>query len=481
MVIKSVLCVPALIGSTALGSTWTVDDDGADFPAADFASIQPAIDAASNGDEILVYTGLYNEVINFQGKAIIVKSAGLEPATIDANGISSSVVTFDTSETADSVLDGFRIENGTGTLVSDPIFGSVRCGGGILVRNASPTILNCKLTINACWGGSGIYNRSASPRIENCTFAENVSEGHGGGIYNLEFSDPEIINCLFEGNAANWGAGMTNTVDCDPTITGCTFSGNTTYNVGGGIFNRSRSSPAITDCSFIGNTQVNNPLGSGGGICNYGVGNGGGPCYPIITNCHFENNVVNGDGGAIANAYDTHPTVTGCTFVNNHAGRNGGGLACPGNLDPYFPSNAELHDCVFEGNTAGEYGGGFYSRASAPSVDSCVFRDNFASIGGGAAGFHDSPNATILDSSFCGSLPGDFDGLFTDLGGNTSQIECTDCFGDVTGDGVVDVDDILATIGAWGICEGCSEDVDGDGIVGVDDVLAVLSSYGNCD
>ena len=74
----------------------------------------------------------------------------------------------------------------------------------------------------------------------------NISEGHGGGIYNLEFSSPTIINCIFQGNTANWGAGMTNTVDCDPTITGCVFESNTTYNVGGGIFNRSRSSPSIS-------------------------------------------------------------------------------------------------------------------------------------------------------------------------------------------------------------------------------------------
>ena len=470
-----------LIGSTAWGATWTVDDDGSDLPGADFTSIQPAIEAASSGDDIVVYPGYYNGAINFLGKAVVVKSVDSTATTIDGTGIPLSVVTFDSEEGFGSVLDGFRIGQGSGTIVQDPIFGTVPCGGGIFILSASPTIRNCLITSNTCWGGAGIYNRGANPRIENCHFTGNVSEGHGGGIYNLESSSPEIIDCHFQGNTASWGAGMTNTVDCDPTITGCTFSGNTTYNVGGGMFNRSRSSPTITDCSFIGNMQINNPLGSGGGICNYGVGNGGGPCYPIITNCHFEGNVVNGDGAGMSNAYDCHPTVTGCTFVNNQAGRNGGGLACPGNLDPYFPSNAELYDCIFEGNSAGEYGGGVHSRASAPSVDFCDFKNNVATIGGGAAGFQDSPNATIVDSSFCGSLPGDFDGLFTDLGGNTSQMECDDCLGDVTGDGVVDVDDILATIAAWGLCEGCDEDVDGDGIVGVDDILAVLSGYGNCD
>ena len=54
------------------------------------------------------------------------------------------------------------------------------------------------------------------------------------------------------------------------------------------------------------------------------------------------------------------------------------------------------------------------------------------------------------------------------------------CSGDINGDGVVNVDDILATIGAWGPCDGCPEDTDGDGVVGVDDVLAVLSAWGPC-
>ena len=39
-----------VLTSTALATTWTVDDDG----KADFDNIQSAIDASSDGDEILV-------------------------------------------------------------------------------------------------------------------------------------------------------------------------------------------------------------------------------------------------------------------------------------------------------------------------------------------------------------------------------------------------------------------------------------------
>lgn len=48
------------------------------------------------------------------------------------------------------------------------------------------------------------------------------------------------------------------------------------------------------------------------------------------------------------------------------------------------------------------------------------------------------------------------------------------------GDGVVNVDDLLAVISNWGPCAACSADVDGDGMVNVDDLLAVISSWGPC-
>jgi len=50
--------------------------------------------------------------------------------------------------------------------------------------------------------------------------------------------------------------------------------------------------------------------------------------------------------------------------------------------------------------------------------------------------------------------------------------------GDVTGDGIVDVADILELLSQWGPCSGCSGDLNGDGIVGVPDLLIVLDNWG---
>ena len=48
-----------------------------------------------------------------------------------------------------------------------------------------------------------------------------------------------------------------------------------------------------------------------------------------------------------------------------------------------------------------------------------------------------------------------------------------------SGDGAVDVNDVLAILGDWGSASS-PYDVDGDGLIGVDDVLAVLNAWGLC-
>ena len=51
------------------------------------------------------------------------------------------------------------------------------------------------------------------------------------------------------------------------------------------------------------------------------------------------------------------------------------------------------------------------------------------------------------------------------------------------GNGVVDVDDLLAVINNWGPCNGCEADLHpagGNGSVDVDDLLAIINSWGPC-
>ena len=131
-----------------------------------FETIQSAIDAAVTGDIVQVQPGVYNENIDFLGKAITVTGESPDNTIIDGTGLSGPVVRFASEENADSRLELVRISRGSGELVSDPVFGDVKCGGGIIVRSATPTVFGCEIEFNTAWGGAGMCNVAGSPRVQ---------------------------------------------------------------------------------------------------------------------------------------------------------------------------------------------------------------------------------------------------------------------------------------------------------------------------
>jgi hypothetical protein len=54
------------------------------------------------------------------------------------------------------------------------------------------------------------------------------------------------------------------------------------------------------------------------------------------------------------------------------------------------------------------------------------------------------------------------------------------CPADINGDGIVDVSDLLALLGAWGPNPGHPADINDDGVVDVSDLLHLLSGWGDC-
>jgi hypothetical protein len=49
--------------------------------------------------------------------------------------------------------------------------------------------------------------------------------------------------------------------------------------------------------------------------------------------------------------------------------------------------------------------------------------------------------------------------------------------GDVTGDGLVNVEDLLGVLEVFGRCPCCAADLDGSGVVDVNDLLDVISAW----
>ena len=105
----------------------------------DYPTIQAGINAALHGDALIVAPGTYVENIDFHGKAITVKSSGGATVThIDGNR-SGSVVAFKSGENLQSVLSGFTVTNGSGTVVTAGIYKFIY-GAGIYCDGSSPAI-----------------------------------------------------------------------------------------------------------------------------------------------------------------------------------------------------------------------------------------------------------------------------------------------------------------------------------------------------
>ena len=357
----------------------TVDDDG----GADFTVIQDAIDFCRNGQSIIVYEGTYIENINMSGKAItLVSTYPSDPnivlaTIIDGSGaLGVSVITCDSGEDANTVIDGFTITNGL--------------SGGMRNVGSSPTVANCIFSgnenIHGSGRGGGMHNHNSSPMVINCTFSGNevpnpVRAG-GGGMYNENSSSPEVSNCTFSGNYALLdGGGMLN-ADSSPTVSNCTFSGNTAR-AGGGMFNNG-SSPTVSNCIFSGNTARN----YAGGMYNGG----------------------------------SSPTVSHCTFSGNTANSSGGGM-----LNGY--SSPEVSHCTFSGNTASDSGGGMYNvLSSSPTVSHCILWGDTATTGNEI--YNDISSPVISYSDIAGGYGGvgniDADPLFIDADGDDDVVGTED-------------------------------------------------------
>jgi len=332
----------------------------------DYQTIQEGISAAYTGDTVLVAPGIYDENINFKGKAITVASnyimSGdtnyINHTVIDgsqpANPDSASVVTFNSGEDTTSVICGFTITGGTGT----PIWATYRVGGGIFCSYGSAKILHNKIIDNTVSSsdialGGGVFCSNNYIIIRNNIIRDNSLEGnngsYGGGFYSYQTSCLDVSeNIITQNLDITGGAGVFCQNPYGPvTVSQNVFSNNfgleTTIGYGGGLnIDDAYDYPVEIDR----NQFLHNSSNNGGGFYEKN-------CYNLrLTNNIFIGNDGYYSGGAICNYHEEanyRSQIINNTFFNNTAGIGGGAISY---FSDFTGSSPVILNCIFWENSA---------------------------------------------------------------------------------------------------------------------------------
>ena len=317
-----------------------------------YATIQAAINAAADGDEIVVADGTYSGTGNVDlnmSKAVTLRSASNDPTAciVDGENTSKCISQWQTSSTVPTTVRGITFYRGQLSSLN---------GGGLTIQPPSSVVLTIKVEnciIDSCVGGQGggVYvNGSAgflNVTLDECTFlynSSNSSTSYGGALY---AGNGKVIvkGCRFEGNSTNSGA---------------------TFGRGGAIYQP--GAPTAPDLLYIVNsTFVDNAVPTTGSFAR---------------------------GGALHLYHGPQTQVVNCLFYENSVGSSGRGSVA------YFESGAT--SAVFCNNTltdnvATGASGLIYSNTTSLNLDNGIVYNNDPSGYGGSVS---SRNTVTSDPHF---------------------------------------------------------------------------------
>lgn len=257
----------------------------------DYSQIQQAINAAQDGDTILVARGTYAENINFRGKGIVLSSYFL--LTSDLEDITATII--DGSQSADpdtascvlmykpnqsfsddssAALIGFTLTGGKGTAWNDEhnLGSFYREGGGILIQYWAPRIRFNIIRDNEAYdktgltsaGGGAIRCGDGNPLIENNIILHNRGRYGGGIVFN--YSGGVIRNNIIAENygGEDYAGGglwiLANRFDNKiKVIENNTIVNNSSVLPGGGIYLWASNQSYVRNNIIWGNTAPSSP------------------------------------------------------------------------------------------------------------------------------------------------------------------------------------------------------------------------------
>ena len=372
---------------------------------ADYPTIQAGIDAAVNGDTVLVAEGIYEGGILIYNKAIsLIGESRAETKIVQP--ISSPQISIVDCQAGTTRVENFIIKHG-----------SSNNGGGIYSSGSIVEIDSVDFSYNSSSNnGAAINSIESTVKVQNSTFSLNTSDNIGGAIYVDPLTTCEIYNSSFDNNEALWGGAIATVGGGKLLVEGCNISFNTasgnnpnpnenypTFGGGGGIYHEWSDSLEIYDSEITNNTAA---TGAGGGIAvylsndvtinnivlsdnsssgpNYPSGGGGAAFYRadnvLFENSTIANNVSNhNSGGGIFFGSESgqasivvHATFNRLTIVNNSA-LSGGAIFCWSAILNLYHSTLAQN----EASNSEWSGGGLASHyVTRPNIISSLFYDN---------------------------------------------------------------------------------------------------------
>lgn len=483
--------------SAVAGASQTiyVDVDNAGDPSQDgsaahpYAVVQHAVDAANNGDEIIVLPGEYVGLVNLAGKALHLRSLAGPDVTILNGEHMGPVVTITNGEGRDTIVEGFTLEHGAHEL-----------GGGVWIVGSSPTIRGNHIHhCEAEYGGGIVSEIGGSPLIignviEDCHAIHGHLRhltGDGGGIA-VSRAYPIIVNNLILGCTAyrrGGGIAIVGEPEEAPTtaqIVGNLIVGNsadgfdlvTTVAGGGGVAVAGNAVVRVAGCTISGNFATRQEAQADGVYC-----------FGIDADVTLDSCIVWGNAGAfslpeIKTDNNASLTIHHCIVAGGQPAVVVAGAAAlhwgAGNLDadPLF-ADAETGDytlapcspAINAGDPAyaplpAEASADGHPRLSGPAIDIGAFEHDYHDCNGNGVG-----DACDLAS-----------GTTHDENGDGIPDPCQQlCPGDVNGDSAVNLTDLATLLVSFGTPSGmtlANGDLDGDADVDLTDLAVLLSNFG---